>query len=298
MKTVNLLLKKNKIYNYIVKGARGQGFKDSRIQGVIRMFFLGYLCLLISLMFFYSTAVCREKKNSNEKEISLPTIENNVKTSLTILFNTPQNIIVKTQNDKSHLKLPKDTVELLLVKIENGNVRGLNLDSFTMKLKNATINLDMLMKKNILSFSKFESKEVGILVTISEMKRFINVKAKEKFTVSYKNFTVDLQEPYGDVKVEIPADEFPLYLLGPFASKVKGKFFKCRGLGLLYTNKLKLNAKVEKLAINHFLVPRILYRNFEKEFNPLEDLKKYPLSPNIKTFRIQGKYLFLSSKKL
>ena len=141
----------------------------------------------------------------------------------------------------------------------------------------AKVDVEKLMKENDLEFVSAKSQSIHAVATPED---FSFMLAKGKDTKHMK-----LRVKFGDNKIHVTGN-WKLYVFqGPM--DLVGKF--------RLRNSEQVDLIVDSLKINDRSAPPSVIRQFEEKLNPLMDTSDFPFRPKLRTVKIEGQHLILSS---
>lgn len=210
-------------------------------------------------------------------------------------FYKGQIITVKTVGVDINTNGKVATLRRLIIKVDDFIIGNIISDYLTLFYDNATIDLIQLFKNNKLKITDYKNIKANLLVSKSNFEQSIQRKLG---SLGKRNIqaTVNFSPPWIECKYNIPKNQLSYdtksmilkYLIG---ETLEGYF----ALRIIVKN-ANLYGFVDKVILNHFLIPQSLVKTFENIYNPFDAIPTIqPFGIKIKELNVQDNYLLLSN---
>lgn len=187
------------------------------------------------------------------------------------------------------------TIRKLIIKVDSFITGNIISDNLTISYDNATIDLINLLKNSKLKITNYSNVKANLLISKLNFEHCIQRKLSSLGKRNIKA-TVNFSPPWIECRYNIPKNQLSSdtksmilkYLIG---ETLEGYF----ALRIIVKN-ANLYGFVDKVILNHFLIPQALVKTFENIYNPFDAIPTIqPFSIKIKEVNVQNNYLLFSN---
>jgi hypothetical protein len=188
-----------------------------------------------------------------------------------------------------------DLLKTLTVKCDDINLGQTVADTMTLVYEDPVIDVVTLRRSKELHISSYSRSKVSMLISVGGLEKYFSNKAKQ-FGKRYNRISIKFSPPYIECFFDVPAQEISPETLKLLDRFVKGGKLEGYAAFQLKVKDNALYALSSKVIVNHFLVPELILRELQRQFNPFDGfpiIKPFPYSINHAT--VQNKYIYLTN---
>ncbi len=272
-------------------------FKTKSIT-VFLFFFTPFFLFLSFTTIPASYALPQTKKVSpHEKTYSKKEVQTKIANYFYYTLRPAEKVKVILDSKQKDKISKNENLNSIICKITKFKLYTLEVDTFTFKYENAHLDTTSLIKNNLFKVKKYKTFEMNMLISENELLKYIFYESARREDNIVKITDVEIKDNMAIVKAHVLSEKFPRHLLGKLVSIITGDKVSVLALLEFYLKGDELNAKIKKLSLNHYLIPSILYTRIEKEANPIDTFRGFPIKMIFNFFKKQGKWVFISGRK-
>lgn len=186
-------------------------------------------------------------------------------------------------------------INSLAVRMDGVNIGGIIADYISIQYNNPSLDYQNLKNKNKLKFFSYSGQKVNILLSVSSLQNYLNLKEKE-FGKNNVNIRLKFSPPFIECFYDVPKKEIASETAEIISKFIPGDKLEGYAAFTLQAKKSELSAYSSKVILNHFLIPGSILGIFEKKFNPFEKISAINIfNFEINNIVVQSKYVLLTN---